>query len=293
MNLKTLIEHLDYTDVPVGLTGCQIKDYSFDICDYDIVVFDEQSKSNEIIQFDKNIINVHHGSLKETQSKFLLFYDQMQIIRDESWDLRMLLSKIKEKRITLWNDYAKNCLIESLFCVQKCNDQLNSSNIFASCWQKCACFYLAEAVCALNQQYPSPSHMLNIIRKFKTNFVNKQISIINELIGIERATPILLERMLKSTIGFSEMIEKNNHSLDIQRKHDYFVKNSMLADCYFYLGFINKEIFMTINDIDQKPEFNHVLKIAFDVEVDSAKLAEQAEIIQKSTHILLESFLEA
>ena len=58
----------------------------------------------------------------------------------------------------------------------------------------------------------------------------------------------LLERMLKSTIGFSDLVEKNNHSKIIQKKYDFFIKNSMLSDCYFYLGYVNKENFIKIKD---------------------------------------------
>ena len=56
------------------------------------------------------------------------------------------------------------------------------------------------------------------MRKFEKNPVNKKISTVNETVGIERAIPTLLERMLKSTMGFSDMIEKNNHSQIIQTK---------------------------------------------------------------------------
>ena len=91
----------------------------------------------------------------------------------------------------------------------------------------------------------------------------------NETTGIERSTPSLLDRILKSTIGLSDLIEKNNHSSIIQKQHDYFIKNSMLSDCYFYLGYVNKEIFSTFRDsILRKPDLMHILKISFDIDVD-------------------------
>ena len=40
---------------------------------------------------------------------------------------------------------------------------------------------------------------------------------------------VRLERMLKSTIGFSDLVEKNNHSLIIQQKHDFFLKNIRIS----------------------------------------------------------------
>ncbi len=283
MDFKKLIEQQGLTNFPVGLSGCRTSGINFDLCDYDITIFDEKLEPDTFILFENNLIHIHHGSLKENQSKILVQYDQMKIIQDDSWDLRMFLSKIKEKRMNLFNDYAKNCLIDSLFCCEKCKSGINSSNVFASCWQKCASFYLAEAICALNQKKSSPSHMLDMMRKFEKNPVNKKISTINETVGIERAIPTLLERMLKSTMGFSDIVEKNNHSQIIKQKHDFFVKNSMLSDCYFFLGYINKENFVKIkNTIEKQPDLIHILKVAFDVEADSNLLLQQANLVKKS-----------
>ena len=132
--------------------------------------------------------------------------------------------------------------------------------------------------------------MLNNLRKLEKNPINEKISIINETVGIERSTPSLLERMLKSTIGFSEMIEKNNHSMIIQKKYEYFLKNSMLADCYFYLGYLNKQNFVKIKDsIEKQPDLIHILKISFDIHADSNLLSQQTDLVQKTSSIILDS----
>ena len=90
----------------------------------------------------------------------------MQIIQDDSWDLRMLLSKIKEKRFNLYKDHAKNSLLESIFCCQKATQGIKDLSVFAQCWQKSASFFLADGIMALNQIRPSPTHMLEVMRKF-------------------------------------------------------------------------------------------------------------------------------
>ena len=288
MDIKKLLGELKLSDFPVGLGGCRNFDNHFDSCDYDIFVFDEKS-GQEIITFENEFVMVHHCSLSETLSKNLLQYDKLQIIQDESWDLRMMLSKISEKRTSLYGDFAKNSLIESLFCCQKTRDFIQSSGVFASCWQKCAAYYLADAVSSLNRQRTSPSHLLDSLRKLEKNPINEHISTVTESIGIERATPSLLERMLKSTIGFSDLVEKNNHSQIIQKKHDYFVNNSMLSDCYFYLGYVNKENFIKIKEtLNRNQDLIHVLKIAFDVEADSTLIEQHVEVIQKSCNEILE-----
>jgi len=289
MDLKKIIEQLGLSSFPVGLGGCRISDCCFDSCGYDIVVFDGKSKPKKIVKSGDKFLVIHHASLSETQSKKLLQYDKLQIIQDESWDLQMLLLKIKEKRSVLFADFAKNCLIESLFCCQKTKEAIQSSDVFAPCWQKCASFYLADGISSLNHQRSSPSHMLDLLRKLDQSQINEHISVATQTVGIERAIPSLLERMLKSTIGFSDLVEQNNHSQIIQQKHEFFVKNSMLSDCYFYLGYINKENFVKIKDtLNRQQDLIHILKIAFDVESDPNLLLPHVDLIQKSCNAILE-----
>ena len=130
--------------------------------------------------------------------------------------------------------------------------------------------------------------MLEHVREFKKNKVNEKFSIVNECLGIERATPSLLVRMCKSTIGFSDLVEKNDHSKIIQKKHDYLVKNSLISDCYFYLGYINRNNFMKIhNSLHRTPELIHILKVAFDVENDVTRLEQQANLLHNTSNDLV------
>ena len=141
----------------------------------------------------------------------------------------------------------------------------------------------------LNHQIPSPSHMLDLLRKLGKSPINEHISIATQTVGIERAIPSLLERMLKSTIGFSDFVEQNNHSQIIRQKHDFFVTNSMLSDCYFYLGCINKENFVKIKDtLSREQDLIHILKIAFDVESDPNLLLQHVDLLQKSCNAIIE-----
>ncbi|MGY5150141.1 MAG: hypothetical protein ACW9W3_08760 [Candidatus Nitrosopumilus sp. bin_68KS] len=287
MDIKKFIVEHELSSFPVGLGGCRISEINDDSCDYDVFIFDDKL-GQEIIKFENEFLMIHHGSLSENKSKQLLQYDGIKIIQDESWELRMLLSKISEKRTLYYGDFAKNSLIESLFCCQKTKESIKSSDAFGPCWQKCASFYLAEAISSVNHLRISPSHMLDLLRKLEKTQINEYISIVTQTVGIERATPPLLERMLKSTIGFSDLVEKNNHSQIIQQKYDYFVNNSMLSDCYFYLGWINKENFIKIKDnLNREQDLIHILKVAFDVEADLNLVEQQANSIEKSCNTML------
>lgn len=289
MDFKKLIEEKNWSDHSLGLGGCRVGNYFFDQCDYDITVFDNKNLDDELIEFQNNFVKIHHGSFSENNSKKLIQYDNMQIIQDDSWDLRMLISKIKEKKSLYFKDHAKNSLFESIFCCEITKQGIKEEDVFAPCWQKCASYFLADGIMALNHCKPSSAHMLDTLRRFEKNPINEKISVVNETVGIERSTASLLERMLKSTIGFSEKFEKNIHPLIIKQKHDYFIKNSMLSDCYFYLGYINKEIFTKFkNSILKQPDLIHILKISFDIDMDTNLLKSQADLIEKSSNDILE-----
>ena len=289
MDFSEVIKDQNLTDFPIGLGGCRNTDTFFDSCAFDLIVFDEKSEQSQLIEHDGNSIALHHASLSENNSKFLLQYDNLQIIQDDSWELKMLLSKIKEKRTQLFSDFAKNCLIESIFCCQKTKDAIENSDIFAPCWQKCSSYFLIDAISALNHIRSSPSHMLDTLRKLEKNPINDHISVGTQTIGIERATPTLLERMVKSTIGFSDVVNDSSFSNLIREKHDYFVSNSMLADCYFYLGYVNRNNFILIKDkLNREQDLFHILKIAFDVEGDSNDLLQQSESVKNSANSILE-----
>jgi hypothetical protein len=84
------------------------------------------------------------------------------------------------------------------------------------------------------------------------------------------------------------MVEDNEHPKIIEKKHDYLVKNSLIPDCYFYLGYINRNNFIKIKDsLHRKPELIHVLKTAFDIESDMTKIEQEANTLERTANDLL------
>ena len=274
---------------PIGVGGCHNNGKSFDSCEFNVTVFDGKKLPDKIIPKNGSFIKITHASLDDdtSGSDVLVNYDSMRVIHDPLWELQSLISKITHKRKKIFLDYAKNCILNSIFCCTKASNGIDS-DVFASCWQKSALVYLTHSILSLNYQRPSPSHNLEKLRGFTKNFITNKISVIHDTLGIERATPSLLDRMCKSTIGFSQKIEKNQHSLIIQAKHDYFVKNSMLADCYFYLTCINHTNFISLkNTIHRNPDLIYILKTAFDLENNPEKLRHDTDIIHKTCDELL------
>ena len=288
MDYKKILEDFSLTKFPVALGGCRKEGNNFGCCEYNITVFDEKNKKDRIIEVGNEFVKIHHGSLEESRHEILAQYENLEILNDEQWELRIFLSKIKEKKEKIFKAYAKSCLIDAAVCATKTKDGLKNSDPFASSWIKCSAFFIADAISILNSKRSSPAHMLENLRHFEKNKINENFSIVNDTIGIERATPSLLSRMCKSTMGFSDMVEQNDHSKIIQKKNDYFLKNSLISDCYFYLGYTNRNNFIKIKDIlHQKPELIHVLKVAFDVDNDQVKIGQQADVLHKTANDMI------
>jgi len=288
MDLKTLSEKLTISHFPVGLGGCRNSDINFQCCEYNITVFDEKQGEPSIHEIDGNMIKLHHGSLSETNVNILKQFEGMKIVSDEQWKLRMFLTKIKTKSKQITSSYIQNCLVDAGVYATKARELIKSSDPLAHVWIKCAAYFLADAIFLINSKRPSPTHMLEIIRGFEKNKINQGFSVVHQCLGIERASTSLLSRMVKSTIGFSDMVEKNNHSKIIQQKYDYLVQNSLLSDCYFYLGYINRNNVIKIKDtLHRHLEYMHLLKVALDTESDPLVVERQAMILLKTTNDLL------
>jgi hypothetical protein len=290
MNLKLFLDELSSNGHPIALGGCRAEKIHYDYCDYNIVIFDQKDDADSIIQIDDGYIQLHHGNLDETRIEILHNYQNLEVISDPKWELKIFLSKIKEKKESISKAYYKKCIIESQVCISRSKDSLKVSDPFSSCWIKCAAYFLVDAILILNDKQFFPVHTLDIIRNLKSSKSNDYLSLITECLGLERSTNSLLSRMLKSTQGFSDLIEKNNHSEIIKNKADFLIKNSLLSDCYFYLGNINRNNFYKIKDVLNKyPELIHILKIGFDLENDNIKTESQITILTKIISNLLKN----
>ena len=288
MDLKILPEKLSLSNFPVGLGGCRNNGTNFQCCEYNITVFDDKQDESSIHEIDGNMIKLHHGSLSETNVGVLKQLEDMKVLIDEQWKLRMFLTKIKTMSKQISNSYIQNCLVDAGVYAAKAKELVKSSDTLAHVWIKCASYFLADAIFSINSKRSSPTHMLETIRGFDKNKINQNFSVVHQCLGIERASTSLLSRMVKSTIGFSDMVEKNDHSKIIQQKYDYLVQNSLLSDCYFYLGYINRNnIIKTKDTLHRNLEYVHLLKVALDTESDPLVVERQATILLKTTNDLL------
>ena len=292
MKAEEILRIIPPTTYPVGLGGCHAEQTNLDCCVHDITIFDQSGIPESVIEKDSQFFKIHHCTLTENRVEILIQLHHMQILYDEQWELKMFLAKIREKHESILKAFTKSSIIESQICLTKAKNVLDKSDPFVSSWIKSAGYFLVDAILSLNNYRPSPSHMLDILRNLKSNQINEILPIVLDSLGLERATPSLLRRMSKSTVGLSDLVEKNNNSKIIQHKINCFLDKSLFSDCYFYIGYVNRNNFYRIkNSLDKFPEIIHILKTGFDLEYDNSafetdiqSLHEVAQILLKSTH---------
>jgi len=287
MDVKNIISKLSTTNFPIGLGGCRSNGTSFECCEYNITIFDEK-KSESVHEIDGELIKLHHGSLSETDPAILKQFENMRVLSDDQWKLRIFLSEIKKKQTKISDSYTQNCLVDAGICATKAREGVKSSDSLAPIWVKCSAYFLSDAISLLNYKRPSPTHMLESLRRFEKNRINKNFDTVHECLGIERASTSLLQRMLKSTMGFSDIVEANENSKIIEGKYNYLIQNSFLSDCYFYLGYTNRNNIIKIRDsLHKKTDFIHILRIGLDIENDPLIVENQATLLLKTTNEIL------
>jgi hypothetical protein len=125
MNKDEILKILGTTNFPIAIGGYNSDSFDTDCQIYNLVVFDGKNLSDVITKHESKIIKTSHGNLSESNSEILLSYENLQIIHDEQWELKTLISKIQKKKNTLFSASAKNALVESQLAYQRQKTLLN------------------------------------------------------------------------------------------------------------------------------------------------------------------------
>ena len=291
MNLDEIIKIIGQNNSPIALGGYDADDFDIDCNIHNLVLFDGKNISDEIITHESKTLKISHGTLSETNPESLIHYQNLEIIQDPEWELKMFVSKIKEKKDVLFLSSSKNALIESQLSLSKAKNAFEHDDPFVSCWIKCAITSLIDSILLQNNILPYPAQALSLMRNLKQKNTNQFVDKIIAESGIERATSSLLSRMLKSSSGFSDMIENNQNSSIIEKKANYLIQNSLFADCYLYLIYQNRNNFYKIKDsLDKNSDKIHVLKTAFDLTITSSELSGTIDSLSDISKSLLSNF---
>jgi hypothetical protein len=94
MDVHQIPKQLSISDFPVGFGGCRNNGTNFDCCEYNITIFDEKS-GESIHEFSDQFVKLHHCSISESNVGVLKQIENLTILNDDQWQLRMFLDKIR------------------------------------------------------------------------------------------------------------------------------------------------------------------------------------------------------
>ena len=158
------------TNSPIAIGGYNSDSFDTDCQIYNLIIFDGKniSPDDNNSNINQKLSKSSHGTLSESNSETIYFqYENLQIIHDEQWDLKMLISKIQDKKNILFSVSAKNALVESQLALSKAKNALEQDDPFVSCWIKCGVISLIDSILFQNKILPNPVHALSSMRNLQ------------------------------------------------------------------------------------------------------------------------------
>lgn len=276
MDILKLLASRGLLEHPAGLVGCRAHGSHSESCGYDVVIFDEMNHTSDIVSNGYENVMIHHSSLSESEPVRQAGYYMMDIIRDDTLLLASLVNQIHQKRDVIFANCARDCLAESILCLARSD---NTSNVkTASCLQKCAGVYAAEAVTYMAGHTPS-SHMLDAMRRSGSSAA----SIIVESLGIERASSTLITRMTDAASNLNALAGGTVQMVRLRAA--LLVQDRRMADCYLYLCRVGRSGKMAApNNLTA----DYAAQIAMDVESDMIRVRKMSSDIRNVVYTLLE-----
>lgn len=235
MDDSWIVEGLDY-EAPIALGGCRCSDASFECCEYNVTVFDGERKREEMKMGDK-VVLVRHDSIDAPEFGTFAHMVNMKVLKDDSWVIGPRISDMLKRKEQLFRHAAKSALIGAQMLARTARKMSTKSPMVAPFWAKCAAYRIADAISYHNMHDACGAHMMSSLRTLPNSAPNNILTDVYECLGIERATPSLLERMTKSAVGFLGMTKAGKLEMQtVELKAQHLASLSVLADAYYYVG---------------------------------------------------------
>ena len=273
---------------PAALGGCRCGASSFEACEYDVFVFDGARGLEEMLVGGRTVI-VRHDSLDSPSSGTFAHVPQLVVIRDEDWSAAPKIAAIKEKRGDVFRHAAKSALVASMTMARAARASLDACEPAAPFWTKCAAYRLADAVSYHNGLEPGGAHMPARLRELPKSAANETLQAVYECLGLERAAPPLLGRMLKSAVGFARMAGAGPLATGaISGKAASLESSSLPADCHYYIG---RAVCSMLEAQYSRPRAIpdpelYALKVALDPDSNAQHTASHIRLITESADLL-------
>ena len=275
-----------YGKYPIVLTGCRVTDHALKCCEYDFVIITEE-QGNELLRVNDDYAEIQRMSPKLNPFSTALNLYKMQIINDPSWALAGLKQQVDETTAKVFSWYSRNKTIDALFYANK-SIQGTKDGIHSSLWLKSAAYYYLEAALARNRERPMPTHMLAQLRNIQDSTASEGIALASRCLGLERANKSSVARCVEGTIGLNDKIRHDHTTQIVTRKAKFLYDSAMFTDCYFYLGYIARDVVTNIAS-NQKllKDYSLMISIAMDLTTDQSFVLKFAGELLKACNALL------
>tara|TARA_Y100000780_G_scaffold232024_1_gene260443 strand:- start:86 stop:928 length:843 start_codon:yes stop_codon:yes gene_type:complete len=261
-----------YEKFPIALTGCRTTNITLDCCEYDFVILSD-TNIHELLHIDDNYVKIRNIKTKQDIHSLAPLLQNMEIINDPVWTLVTLKQNVTTVMSKALSLYAKNAAVDALFYANRSRGVAKNNTLLSSLWLKCAAYYYLEAVIAKNGSIPMPTHMLTQLRSINEDTYNHGIINANTCLGLERANRSSISRSTKAVIGLKEIVK--NHTEIVVKKVQFLLCSSMYTDCYFYLGYITRNIVIgTAFKQRIMKDYIFIINIAMDLTTDQSFLSE-------------------
>ncbi len=234
----------------VALIGCRARGRPYDVCEYNILLYQHSSLSDHkgdnvsndysyhnlngnwniysdyirLEYSDGHSIKVHRLSSNDNLKGAILLRDAIVL-----YDPNMLLSRSTNDEM-YHKRYIKRSIVEALIHLSRCID---SDGIVASLWLKTAACYYIDALIASNDSYIMPSHALQQLKKGNNS---RELSMILEAIAVEYTSRSLLNIMVNEFLNLYTI--SNGDDPTIRSKIEYMYSNDMYTDLYTYICYL-------------------------------------------------------
>ena len=283
VDLTPVLDGLCPAGSPAALAGCRLDGTNSESCAHDLVAFDGLGGPPEMVQRGDGTAIIHHASLGETRPAVLIWFTNLQILRDANMSLASFLEGIRHRRGDLFVSCIRDAAAESVLCSQRA---LQSDHVdVASCWQKCATLYLADAALLSHGRLPS-SHALDGLRHARDG--TGIPALVSRSLGMERATPSLLARMCESAAALSGMAGLMPPDV-VKFKAASLQRDGRLADCYYYLCRVGKDgMFTPGASAGDRATMRYASRISLDAERDATPVRRNAMEVRAAADRILE-----
>lgn len=218
---------------PVALIGCRASEKSHECCEYDLALFAEGSRRNEVLDVGRYAVELLYFAMRPRN--YVAEMHGMIILRDDN--KLSLASAAKEmtpqEGTRAFVAAGRKSLVSSLFYQQKMTDTAENPAA-AGMWAKFAAYRFLDGVLQLSGFRPMPLHELEQVRQAETSVAMADgIQAALECVGTERATRPAISRSIEATME----LKSKDHDRDlVLSKANHLLERQMLSDCYFYIG---------------------------------------------------------